>query len=425
LVIAEMNKRLPVLVLVVCAGAFAFGLFQLFKLRFDVGDVYPPYSSLRSDPLGTMALCESLERMPGLSVERDFSSANRLPEDKDTTYLHLAAEPEDWLWLPDELVGEIEQFVNRGGRLAITFFPQTSRILNPLFYGGNTSTNPPPTKAKSAAGKRSTASQPKTKKSQDEPESSAGVTSLRKRWGIGFGFLALPRSETDSYEPVHVENKTALPLPAILDWHSALVLTNLDKSWQTIYARGVNPVVVERKFGSGTIVMATDSYFLSNEAMRKDRHADLLSWLAGSSRHIVFDEGHLGIVETPGVALLMRKYRLYWLVGGLLLLAGLFIWKNSLSFVPPAPDEVQPDYVAGQEAAAGFVNLLRRNIAPKDVLRTCFDEWSRSLAQGARHSITRVDQAQAILEAEYARPPRERNPIRAYQEICKALKGKT
>jgi len=411
-------KRFPLLLLLFCAAGFGFGLFQLFKLRFDVGDVYPPYSSLRSDPLGTMGLCESLERMPGLSVERDFSSANRLPEIKDTTYLHLAAEPEDWMWLPDDLVGEIEQFVNRGGRLAITFFPRTSRTSFPGFQGRNSTTNLPPTKTKSNP------AQPKTKNSQDEPDPSLRMTSVRKQWGIGFGFQALPRGEALSYEPVRVENKTALPLPATLDWHSALVLTNLDSSWQTIYARGTNPVIVERKLGAGAIVMATDSYFLSNEALRKDRHADLLSWLAGSSRHIVFDEAHLGIVETPGVSLLMRKYRLYWVVGGLLLLAGLFIWKNSLSFVPPAPDEVQPDYVAGQEAAAGFVNLLRRNLAPKDVLRACFDEWTRSLAQGATHSLARVDQAQAVLEAENARPPRQRNPIRAYQEICRALKGK-
>jgi hypothetical protein len=250
------------------------------------------------------------------------------------------------------------------------------------------------------------------------------MTSLKKKWGIGFEFLPLRRGEADSYEPVHVDNKSALPLPATLDWHSALVLTNLDSSWHTIYARGTSPVLVERRFGSGAIVMATDSYFLSNEALRKDRHADLLSWLAGSSRHIVFDEAHLGIVEQPGVALLMRRYRLQWLVGGLLLLAGLFIWKNALSFVPPVSDEVRPEYVAGQEAATGFINLLRRNIAPRDVLRTCFDEWTRSLAHGAAHSLARVDQAQAVLEAESARPPRERNPIRTYEEICRVLKGK-
>ena len=99
-----------------------------------------------------------------------------------------------------------------------------------------------------------------------------------------------------------MERKAELALPDELEWHSGAILTNLDKAWRTIYARGTNPVVVERKFGSGTVVLATDSYFLSNEALRKERHAELLAWLVGPGRAVVFDEAHFGIVETSGVA---------------------------------------------------------------------------------------------------------------------------
>src|SRR6266496_1054309 len=125
-------KRAPLIILLVCAAAFAFGLFQLFKLRFELGDVYPEYSSLRSDPLGSMAFCESLEQLPGLTVRRDFTTANRLPEEPRTTYLHRAAHREDWHSLPPHLVQEIESFLARGGRLAITFFGnhQAVRILS-------------------------------------------------------------------------------------------------------------------------------------------------------------------------------------------------------------------------------------------------------------------------------------------------------
>src|SRR5947209_11311272 len=115
-----MTKRLPAIILLLCVAGFVWGLVQLFKLRFELGDVYPEYSSLRSDPLGTMALCESLERIPGLTVTRDFSSNNRLPEEPRTTYLHLAAPSWEWHSLPPDLVQEIENFMTRGGRLAIT-----------------------------------------------------------------------------------------------------------------------------------------------------------------------------------------------------------------------------------------------------------------------------------------------------------------
>src|SRR5258708_2021039 len=122
-----MKRSLPLLVLLLSAAGFAYGLFQLFKLRFDVGDIYPEYSSLRSDPLGTMALYESLERIPGLAVRRDFLAANQLPEGRRVTYLHLGRRASEWNRMPEELVKEIEDFLGRGGRLAIALAPQTSK----------------------------------------------------------------------------------------------------------------------------------------------------------------------------------------------------------------------------------------------------------------------------------------------------------
>jgi hypothetical protein len=106
----------------------------------------------------------------------------------------------------------------------------------------------------------------------------------------------------------------------------------------------------------------------------------------------------------------------------LLLLAGLFIWKNSSSFVPPHPEEAAPEFVVGRDAAAGFVNLLRRNVPAREVLNVCFAEWTKSLLQGNTHLIVRVDQAQAALEAENARPSLQRDPVNAYRAICQILK---
>lgn len=420
-----MRKHFPIALLLLGAVAFAGGLAELFKLRFESGDVYPPYSSLRSDPLGTMAFYEGLEAVPGLAVRRDFSTTDRLPEGRGAAYLHLAAQTTDWNWIPEETAKEIDAFLGNGGRLVITFFPQTAK---PSRFLDNSSSQPSANssgKKKSKSGKTAEPAKSDRRKdsSREEEERRLGRTSFKKRWGVDFGFAALEPGEADTYEPATVVNQTDLPLPAKLDWHSAMIFTNLDKSWQTIYARGGNPVLVERRSGAGAIAMATDSYFLSNEAMRKARHADLLAWVVGPGQAVVFDEAHLGITESPGVAALMRKYRLHGLAAGLILLAGLFIWKNSMSLVPPCPDEAQPGYVAGKEAAAGFVNLLRRNIAPRDLLNVCFAEWTKSLARGGAHVIARVDQAQALIEAENARPPGQRNPVRTYQEICRALKS--
>jgi hypothetical protein len=411
-----MNRRASIIILLLCAAAFGFGLLRLFALRFEAGDVYPPYSSLRSDPLGTMAFCESLEKVPGLSVRRDFSSDNRLPEEPGTVYLHLAAKTSAWKQMPADLLKEIEGFLARGGRLAVTFLPEISKPSR-LFE-----LHEPDDSEKSSADKKKKKNtnpiRPAKKKQSDvEEDQLLRSTSLKERWGLDFGFLALEPADGSGFDSDQATNSSGLPLPDSLAWHSATVFTNLNHEWRTVYARGTNPVVIERAFGSGTVVMATDSFFLSNEAMLTDRHAEVLAWLIGPARRVVFDESHLGIVETSGVATLVRKYHLHGLVAGLVVLAGLFIWKNSLSFVPPYAEEKLHDYVTGKEVAAGFVNLLRRNVPSRDVLGICFAEWKKSFARGSKFSTAKVAQAEALMQDANA----QSDPLVTYQQISKIL----
>lgn len=401
-----MKKRLPIVLILVCAATFMLGVVQLFKLRFEVGDVYPAYSSLRSDPLGTMAFYESLSELPGIATRRDHSSANQLPEGKDTTYLHLAARILEWNWLPAELWKELDAFLLNGGRLAITFYPETARPFQP-FSRQTPASNP--------------LAQRKRGKKQARDGAATAMETLKERWGVEFGYRRLNVGENNSHEPAEVENLSDLSLPEFLSWHSATIFTNLDTAWQTIYARGTNPVVIERRFGNGSVVMATDSYFLSNEAMLRNRHADLLAWFIGPNRHVIFDEAHHGIMDTSGLATLIRNYRLHGLAAALLILAALFIWKNSLSLVPPYADERSAAYISGKDAASGFVNLLRRNIPARDVLSVCFAEWTKSLYQGRYYTVTAVSQAQAVMEAELKRPEHQRDPVTAYRDISRIL----
>ena len=389
-----MKRYFPIILLLALGAALTFGIVQLFELRFEVGDVYPEYSSLRSDALGTMAFYESLDRLSGLSVRRDFSTSNRLPNGNETAYFHLATSIDAWRRLSQGTVGEIEQFVNGGGRFVITMFPESSNFLPPL------------DQKKAETG------------SVDEK---VKVTSLGDRWGVDFQIIDLRQADGAVYAPARVQNESALPLPETLDWHSGIVFANLDHAWKRIYTRGTNAVMIERAFGRGAVVIATDSYFLSNEAMRKDRHADLLAWLIGSSRNVIFDEAHLGVAEAPGVATLIRKYRLQWFIAGLILLAGLFVWKNTVSLVPPHAENNAQDYVPGKDSASGFDNLLRRSIPTRDLLAVCFSEWKKSAAQTGKYSPVRIQQAEAAFHAENRLVEKDRDPVRAYQTISRSL----
>src|SRR5262245_42196942 len=124
-----MKRYLPTIFLLVLAAILIIGFVQLFELRFSAGDVYPVYSSLRADPLGTMAFFESLENFSGLSVERGFSATSRLPEGNETTYFSLATSMDDWGLLSERDFRYMDAFVAEGGRLVITIFPEAARSL--------------------------------------------------------------------------------------------------------------------------------------------------------------------------------------------------------------------------------------------------------------------------------------------------------
>src|SRR5262249_7509494 len=114
-------------------------------------------------------------------------------------------------------------------------------------------------------------------------------------------------------------------LPDSFSVHTVVYFSDLDRAWKVIYQRSGHAVVVEGMVGKGSIVLSAESYFLSNEAMLKERRPELLAWLVGKHQNVVFDEFDRGIAVDPGVASLLRKYHLQWFVLGFLALAGLFI----------------------------------------------------------------------------------------------------
>ena len=73
--------------LVLLLIAFLLGVGHLFVLRFQTGDVYPAYSSLRSDPLGTRVLYESLENLGDITLQRNYRLLHSLKPDSTCSRL--------------------------------------------------------------------------------------------------------------------------------------------------------------------------------------------------------------------------------------------------------------------------------------------------------------------------------------------------
>src|SRR5438552_9474299 len=86
-----MSRTLAIrLLLIVVFAGFIFGIAKLFKLRFEAGDVYPEYSSLRADPLGAKAFYESLDTL--LATRRNYRPFSKLGDGRETTLFYLGSQ---------------------------------------------------------------------------------------------------------------------------------------------------------------------------------------------------------------------------------------------------------------------------------------------------------------------------------------------
>jgi len=334
--------------------------------------------------------------------------------------LWLGAETADLRFLPSEYK-DIESFVRTGGRVVIALLPAIER---PRF--NRFATRPPI--GRGAPPFPAPTNTP-TIQPGDEFADMRKI-SIRDRWNLSFDYAELSKTEDNKIIPATATRRDAdSALPAGISIHTSLFFGSRDPSWRILYAhgRGTNQqaVVIERAMGKGSIVLSADSFHFSNEALRREREPALLAWFVGPAREVVFDETHLGVQENPGVATLARKYRLGGVFAALLILAGLFIWKNSTSFMPPYEEEMareRGEQIEGRDSAAGFINLLRRNIPPADLMKVCLEQWNAHFAHARKPSEAKLEAMQKIIDAENALEPGQRNPVRTYRQFYEILR---
>ena len=248
-----MRSNSPVW-LALLALILVFGIWRLFELRFAHGDIYPPYSSLRADQFGSRALFDSIGGVPGFQVSRNFHPLDKIAPAARTIF-YLGVAPNGFEYQSDETFEELEKLASGGARLIIGF--------------------------------RSVPAERTPKPGNHKPVE----TPLQKRWQVRLTYAkqvdpADPRQTSLAFE-------TAAPV------------------WQG------NSSLLERRFGLGTVLLVARSYPLSNEGLQKERATGLIAHMLGGNRQVVFDESHLGEVESGSVAGLARNYHLEGLVAAI------------------------------------------------------------------------------------------------------------
>lgn len=386
------NKTIAGVVAALLLLFFIIGVAHLFVLRFESGDVYPAYSSLRRDPLGTGALYESLQNIDRIAVHRNYKLLESVRFEPRTTLFYLGASAASFESSSKDMIAVIDRLTQSGGRLVLTFLPVTKR------------------------------SEPKVEKSTAKKKGPVKTISKHKHWGIGLAFKETLPVKDDKHQAVDAAADRR-DLPPVISWHTNLYFELFDDAWQTLYSYEGLPLIVERAYGKGSILLCADSFFMSNEALRSERHPQLLVWLIGENYSLIFEETHFGIYKNPSVAQLVRHYRFDWFFAALAVLAILFVWKSAAYFVPPPADAALngADVVSEKDYTQGLIALLRRHIAGNQILPVCASEWEQTLKKSERTRAGTAERIRSLAQTGSTDSKKSRDPVKGYRTISKMI----
>jgi len=403
-------------VLAVLVVALGLGLTRLMHLRLERGDVYPPGSSLRVDPLGTRALAEALDSTPGIAVSRNFRDWNQVELDPSATFYVIAIDPQSF-FDQDRRATRVLDFVASGGRLVFVHRGFDWRWAD---------------SGEAAAEDDGEAPERRGIFKRDESQEANGESmelSLFETWQLEIDEVNTDISTARLVAaPAHAAAPAApAAAPPQIVWRDRRFFQKPSADWHTVYETEAGPVVLRRHYGEGEVIAMTDGYLFSNEALLRNREVRWLSWLQGPSTRAVFDEWHFGIAEPKGIAILIRRYQLGGFVLALALAGALFVWRNLYSLVPV--QEESPREAAGLvrlpgSSQTGLRSLLKRAIAPANLLDVCIARFVESVDRRLRDSPRWRAARQEIIslaESQRTLAPRKRTPVAAYHEIARLL----
>jgi hypothetical protein len=335
----ETGRALAWFVVAGCIVGLVFFGFRTFELRLETGNTFPEYSTYRADPKGLKVLFESLREMHSFDVNRRLLQS-RKPLSGENQVLIFAAISPDALGVSEQDSELFDHWLKTGGRLI--FALRNEKILEK----GN--------EEEQQADSR-----------QKEGKFPISWRELVGRWGATI---------------VPIEGTPTEPLRSALftkniRWFGRNAFDQLSPQWKSVADIGGKSVIAERGVGPGSLVLMGAAYPLSNESIATDHETGLLLWLLGNQRGVVFDETHLGMIESAGIMTLARRYGLEGALISIVVVLLLFFWRCQYSLIPKARPNRSELTIIGSSSEQTFLNLLQRSIPQRDLMGVCIQTW--------------------------------------------------
>lgn len=291
----------------VLAVGFGWAILDLAGAAYERGDVYPAWSSLRSDAEGTKLLHDSLRKLAGWRVERHFGVDAKIPAEAGAV-LFLGQDPRAL----KNLTTTAERLARGGARVVVGVPARRSTL----------------------------------RKGQKTERDSQEWLGLRFEPQSAGEYVGERFFETTTWQPVVK-----------------------DTAWK------LGDRYVERPLGQGSVVVLSGEEWQSG-VLREGPNGERLLRLLGPSRRVTFVESALGVSERGGIVSLMRRAGWGPAVLLLLLATALYLWRSLTPVLPERPDSVTRVEPGG--GAAAMAQLLRKHVAPSELLATCQAEWKRA-----------------------------------------------
>ncbi|MEM7602835.1 MAG: DUF4350 domain-containing protein [Verrucomicrobiota bacterium] len=415
--------------LIVLGLMLIVGSIEVIEKRIAEGGIYPHYASYRSDPLGVSALYESLSGIPGLRVERNITHLNSITTlDGDSALLLLGLPRESLNDLRATPDSPVIQAVKEGARLVVTVNPglvpekyQPSRTEDEEDWFER--------RRKLREERIRSENDGVVEEENDEEAEERLEVAMDKALGerltrkLGFELESLEEFERPE-GGWELKSSKRSPVAALPNWYSQFRFANQSKGWKVIARSEKKPAVIEKRYGKGTIVLASDSFFVSNEALHLEPVPEFLSWMVGGKSKIIFDETIHGSKETGGAMKLMRRYRIHGVFFGLFVFLGLWAWRTS-SPLAPGDDDLDRGLVgpggtvAGESMNLGLTRMLRTSIGADQLLKQCVAVWRESKKRALSTEATKeVEQ----LLSDFEGNRKSRDAVFVYRRIAECLR---
>jgi hypothetical protein len=327
------RERLASTTVFVLLGIFLATLGVSIIRRAESTSGYPSYSSLNNGNEGLKAYFDTLVRL-GFATSRNFQPIRKLAGSQaDLFYAGQSIRSLEFL-APKELE-VFEHLAENGARVVLLLAPD---------------------------GMIERREKSKTKREGTK----LTEPTLKNRWGIEVAYReGLPKDTTDAL----LVKLGLVPFT----WKFA----SWTRDWMPSQTRDASPLFLERHFGKGSILLISNAKLFTNRELLTRPDGLILAAVPGQHRQVIFDESHLGILDTGSVAGLATAHHLQWLLLGFIAVAVLYIWRSAVSFVPPTGRQAEPS-VAGQSAYVALSRLLMQSVPKRSVLLVAAEEWNRS-----------------------------------------------